>query len=80
LKFNDQKDIRSTEDLSKIREMSGVCPQHDAIYDDLNCIEHLELFANLKNVDPIKLKTEVYLYLYLSFTFRTNNFCRLLIF
>ena len=39
--------------------MSGVCPQHDVLYDDLNCIEHLEVFANLKNVKHEKLKNEV---------------------
>ena len=40
--------------------MTGVCPQHDVLYDLLNCKEHLELFAMLKGVssDAIPGKVE----------------------
>jgi ATP-binding cassette, subfamily A (ABC1), member 5 len=45
--------------MFRIREMSGICPQHDVLYDLLNCVEHLELYASLKGVPKnlIKQKT-----------------------
>ena len=39
--------------------MSGVCPQHDVLYDDLDSFQHLEVFASLKNIPRANLKHEV---------------------
>ncbi|KAJ3038201.1 ATP-binding cassette sub- A member 5 [Rhizophlyctis rosea] len=40
------KDIR--EDMDEIRQMMGVCPQHDILFEDLSVREHLLIFACLK--------------------------------
>lgn len=36
--------------MPEIRQMLGVCPQHDILYDNLTVIEHLRIFAGLKGV------------------------------
>ncbi|KAL4429303.1 hypothetical protein ABPG74_002289 [Tetrahymena malaccensis] len=36
--------------MEEIRKTLGVCPQHDVLFDDLTVKEHLELFANIKNM------------------------------
>ncbi|KAJ3035426.1 ATP-binding cassette sub- A member 5 [Rhizophlyctis rosea] len=41
-------DIR--ENMDEIRQMMGVCPQHDILYDDLSVREHLLIFACLKGM------------------------------
>lgn len=30
--------------------MCGICPQHNILYDELTCREHLILFAGIKGV------------------------------
>jgi ATP-binding cassette subfamily A (ABC1) protein 3 len=42
-----------TEDMDLVRMSMGVCPQHDVLYDELTVVEHLQLYAALKNLkDP----------------------------
>ncbi|KAJ3064546.1 ATP-binding cassette sub- A member 1 [Podochytrium sp. JEL0797] len=36
--------------MSLIRQMLGVCPQHDILFEDLTAREHIELYAGLKGV------------------------------
>ncbi|KAB0791349.1 hypothetical protein PPYR_03149 [Photinus pyralis] len=43
-------DIRDAEDLDQIRRMTGVCPQHDILFDNLTPKEHLEFFASVKGI------------------------------
>ena len=38
------------ENLSDIRRLLGVCPQHDILWEDLTAMEHLVLFAQLKGM------------------------------
>lgn len=38
------------DELAAIRQMLGVCPQHDVLYDLLTVKEHLELFCVIKDV------------------------------
>lgn len=38
-------DIRDPNGMSNIRQMIGVCPQHDILFDLLTPREHLEFFA-----------------------------------
>ena len=40
--------------LNAVRRNVGYCPQHNILWDDLTCIEHLRYFARLKGV-PSKL-------------------------
>ena len=37
-------------EMSDIRKIIGICPQHDVLWDDLTVKEHLEFFAGLKGV------------------------------
>lgn len=43
-------DIRNPCDMDKIRRMTGVCPQHDILFDNLTPKEHLEFFAAVKGI------------------------------
>lgn len=35
---------------SQVQRLLGVCPQHDVLWEDLSCEEHLKLFAGFKGV------------------------------
>ena len=41
-------DIMIFEEMSKVREMLGVCPQHDVLFEELTPEEHLRIFAAFK--------------------------------
>eukprot|EP01062_Namystynia_karyoxenos_P054875 TRINITY_DN4545_c1_g2_i1.p1 TRINITY_DN4545_c1_g2~~TRINITY_DN4545_c1_g2_i1.p1 ORF type:complete len:2056 (+),score=688.77 TRINITY_DN4545_c1_g2_i1:111-6278(+) len=36
--------------MDQIREDLGLCPQHNILWPDMSCLEHLEFFAKLKGV------------------------------
>ena len=42
-------------EMSEIRKIIGICPQHDVLWDDLTVKEHLEFFAGLKGVPSDKV-------------------------
>jgi len=42
----DGYDIRT--EIDKVREVLGVCPQFDILWDELTAEEHLFMFAKLK--------------------------------
>ncbi|KAF9434890.1 ATP-binding cassette sub- A member 1 [Entomortierella beljakovae] len=37
-------------DISSIRDSMGVCPQHDVLFNDLTCLEHMQLYAGIKDL------------------------------
>ncbi|CAM9302607.1 unnamed protein product [Discosporangium mesarthrocarpum] len=39
-------------DLNKVRQDMGICPQHDALLPLLTAREHLEMYMDIKGVDP----------------------------
>lgn len=43
--------FRNPNDMEQIRRMTGVCPQHDILFDNLSPKEHLEFFAAVKVKD-----------------------------
>ncbi|XP_041352800.1 cholesterol transporter ABCA5-like [Gigantopelta aegis] len=43
-------DVSDSADMVRIRAMTGVCPQHNILYDELSCEEHLLIFAGIKGV------------------------------
>lgn len=47
-------------DITSIRKIMGVCPQHNVLYPDLTVREHLEFFAALKGVTADYLEREVF--------------------
>ena len=39
--------------------MLGVCPQHDVLWNDLTALEHMKLFAHLKDIPPEVMGEEI---------------------
>ncbi|CAG8486132.1 3808_t:CDS:10 [Ambispora leptoticha] len=37
-------------DMTLIRTSMGICPQHDILFNDLTCREHIELFSGIKGM------------------------------
>ena len=48
-----------TEDLDAIRNILGVCPQHDVLWGDLTAYEHMQLFGHLKGISRENMATEI---------------------
>ena len=34
--------------MNEIRKMTGICPQHDVLFDELTPREHLQFFARIR--------------------------------
>eukprot|EP01133_Synstelium_polycarpum_P001084 gene1084-1230_t len=45
--------------MPAIRNVMGVCPQHDILWNELSGREHLEIFAAFKGIPDNKIKAEV---------------------
>ncbi|XP_021921419.1 ATP-binding cassette sub-family A member 5-like [Zootermopsis nevadensis] len=52
-------DIRDPNDMHTIRQMTGVCPQHDILFDLLTPREHLEFFAAVRGIRSSLIESEV---------------------
>ncbi|KAK6641556.1 hypothetical protein RUM44_013268 [Polyplax serrata] len=52
-------DIRDPNGMSKIRQMIGVCPQHDILFDLLTPREHLQFFAVVRGIPKDTIDMEV---------------------
>ena len=46
-------------DMSSVRQIMGVCPQHDILFELLTVEEHLSIFYDLKGADPRNKKEEI---------------------
>ncbi len=46
-------------DLDLLRSVLGVCPQHDVLWGDLTAMEHMKLFAHLKNIPSEQMKEDI---------------------
>ncbi|GLD96661.1 hypothetical protein PINS_up005344 [Pythium insidiosum] len=46
-------------DFNELRQIMGICPQHDVLFNDMTVEEHLRLFGTMKRVPPHKLQAEV---------------------
>ncbi|WAR12284.1 ABCA6-like protein [Mya arenaria] len=44
------KDVSNSQDIELLRSMTGVCPQHNTLFDELTCYEHLRLFGGIKGI------------------------------
>ena len=55
--FIGQKSIRT--DMGEIRRELGLCPQHDVLFDNLTCYEHLVFFGRLKDAPTEALEDEI---------------------
>ena len=45
--------------LAAVRNMLGVCPQHDILWNDLTAREHMRLFAEMKGIPSKEMKEEI---------------------
>lgn len=45
-------------DMSHIRSILGVCPQHDILFPDLTAMQHLQIFASFKGVPSSQVNSE----------------------
>ena len=45
--------------MGKVRQYMGVCPQHDVLFDNLTPEEHLDIFYDFKGGDPKRKKEEL---------------------
>lgn len=52
-------DVRDSNDMHMIRSMTGVCPQHDILFDLLTPREHLEFFAAVRGIPRQSVEEEV---------------------
>ncbi|XP_011146554.1 ABC transporter A family member 1 isoform X4 [Harpegnathos saltator] len=52
-------DVRDSNDMRAIRSMTGVCPQHDILFDLLTPREHLEFFAAVRGISRSMIQHEV---------------------
>ncbi|XP_076233119.1 cholesterol transporter ABCA5 [Calliopsis andreniformis] len=52
-------DVRDSNDMQMIRSMTGVCPQHDILFDLLTPREHLEFFATVRGIPRSMIEHEV---------------------
>ena len=41
-------DVTDSNDMEEIRKMTGICPQHDVLFDELTPREHLTFFARIR--------------------------------
>jgi ATP-binding cassette, subfamily A (ABC1), member 5 len=52
-------DIRNHADMTMIRRMTGVCPQHDILFEELTPREHLHFFAAVRGILHSEIESEV---------------------
>ncbi|XP_058458945.1 cholesterol transporter ABCA5-like [Malaya genurostris] len=52
-------DIRDPNDMTMIRRMTGVCPQHDILFETLTPKEHLYFFAAVRGISLNLIDSEV---------------------
>ena len=57
--YSTLQDVSDTNEMEIIRQKTGICPQHNILFDDLTCVEHLQLFAGIKGVPDDKVEKEV---------------------
>lgn len=46
-------------DMASVRQLMGVCPQHDVLFELLTVEEHISIFYDLKGADPRLKKQEI---------------------
>jgi hypothetical protein len=46
-------------DIDSIRKITGVCPQHDILWNELTGREHLTIFAQLKDIHRDQITEQV---------------------
>ena len=52
-------DITDSNEMEEVRKMTGICPQHDGLFDELTPTEHLVFFARIRGMPEDKIAGEV---------------------
>ncbi|XP_056019371.1 cholesterol transporter ABCA5-like isoform X3 [Ostrea edulis] len=52
-------DVSNPSDVMRMRAITGVCPQHNILFEVLTCVEHLAFYAGLKGITGEKLKRRI---------------------
>ncbi|XP_060587751.1 cholesterol transporter ABCA5-like isoform X2 [Ruditapes philippinarum] len=52
-------DVSDAQDVETMRRITGICPQHNILFDDFTCLEHLRIFAGIKGIDKSQVETEI---------------------
>ncbi|CAH1795729.1 unnamed protein product [Owenia fusiformis] len=52
-------DVSDTNDMDQIRTMTGVCPQHNILFDKLSCVEHLVVFRSLRGIPEDQIEKQI---------------------
>ena len=53
-------DINDPDQMAEIRKMTGICPQHDILFDEITPREHLTYFARIRASSRIRTKKQNY--------------------
>ena len=51
--------MRSSSAISTLRTMTGVCPQHNSLFEVLTCREHLRFYGIIKGVGEEQIDAEI---------------------
>lgn len=52
-------DLSIKQDLDEVRKITGYCPEQDRLYEQLNCYEHLEIFARIKEIPSREIEMKI---------------------
>ncbi|XP_053402183.1 cholesterol transporter ABCA5-like isoform X2 [Mercenaria mercenaria] len=52
-------DVSDAQDVETMRRMTGICPQHNILFDDFTCLEHLRIFAGIKGIADDQVEKEI---------------------
>jgi len=53
------QDVTNEADLQALRQMTGICPQKDALFDWLSVKEHLQFYAAFKGIPDNTISDKV---------------------
>jgi len=51
--------LDATQQIDKVRAISGVCPQHDLLFDELSVSQHIDLYAGIKGLERERAHEQV---------------------
>ena len=53
-------DITDSNEMEEVRKMTGICPQHDILFDEITPREHLTYFARIRVSSLIRTKNKTF--------------------
>lgn len=60
--ITDDANVSSTQqkqDIEYVRQVMGICPQHDILFELLTVYEHLDIYCDFKGVDPAEKEGKI---------------------